>query len=179
VERIALKTNCALAFVIAGILAVGPAVADKPSWAGGGKGEKGERDEHREKQQNKKSRQRDGDARSPRDHAGSTVERRQHFGDRHRTLVHDYYNEQFRTGRCPPGLAKKNNGCMPPGQAKKWAVGRPLPRDVVYYEVPSVLVVQFGQPPTGHRYVRVAGDILLIALGTGMVVDAMQDLRGM
>jgi hypothetical protein len=22
-------------------------------------------------------------------------------------------------GGCPPGLAKKNNGCMPPGQAKK------------------------------------------------------------
>jgi hypothetical protein len=22
-------------------------------------------------------------------------------------------------GSCPPGLAKKNNGCMPPGQAKK------------------------------------------------------------
>jgi hypothetical protein len=21
---------------------------------------------------------------------------------------------------CPPGLAKKHNGCMPPGQAKKW-----------------------------------------------------------
>ena len=22
-------------------------------------------------------------------------------------------------GNCPPGLAKKNNGCLPPGQAKK------------------------------------------------------------
>jgi hypothetical protein len=21
---------------------------------------------------------------------------------------------------CPPGLAKKDNGCMPPGQAKKY-----------------------------------------------------------
>ena len=27
---------------------------------------------------------------------------------------------------CPPGLAKKHNGCLPPGQAKKW-VGRSLP----------------------------------------------------
>lgn len=24
-----------------------------------------------------------------------------------------------RRGQCPPGLAKKNNGCLPPGQAKK------------------------------------------------------------
>jgi len=173
---IALKTNCALAFVIAGILAVGPAIADKPSWAGGGKGEKSE---HKGKSENKKSRQQDGDERSPRDSAGSTVKMREHFGDRHRTIVHDYYGEQFRRGHCPPGLAKKHNGCMPPGQAKKWTVGRRLPRDVIYYEVPPALVVQFGRPPTGHRYVRVASDILLIALGTGMVIDAIQDLGRM
>ena len=87
-------------------------------------------------------------------------------------MAHDYYREQYRGGHCPPGLAKKNNGCMPPGQTKKWRVGYPLPRDVIYYEVPSALVVQIGRPPTGYRYVRVASDLLLIALGTGMVVDA-------
>ena len=27
-------------------------------------------------------------------------------------------------GGCPPGLAKKHNGCMPPGQAKKLARGQ-------------------------------------------------------
>lgn len=27
-------------------------------------------------------------------------------------------------GGCPPGLAKKNNGCMPPGQARKLARGQ-------------------------------------------------------
>lgn len=26
-------------------------------------------------------------------------------------------------GGCPPGLAKKNNGCMPPGQARKFERG--------------------------------------------------------
>jgi hypothetical protein len=25
----------------------------------------------------------------------------------------------YRDGGCPPGLAKKHNGCLPPGQAKK------------------------------------------------------------
>ena len=31
-------------------------------------------------------------------------------------------------GHCPPGLAKKNNGCLPPGQAKKlYNVGQRLP----------------------------------------------------
>ena len=175
-KRIVLKTNCALALVVAGILAVGQAIADKPSWAGGGKGEKSE---HREKSENKQSRQRDGDGRSRRDSARSTVKMREYFDDRHRTFAHEYYSEQFRGGRCPPGLAKKHNGCVPPGQAKKWTVGRPLPRDVIYYVVPPALVVQFGQPPSGHRYVRVASDILLIALGTGMVIDAIQDLGRM
>jgi hypothetical protein len=31
-------------------------------------------------------------------------------------------------GGCPPGLAKKHNGCMPPGQAKKlYNVGQRFP----------------------------------------------------
>lgn len=157
-----MKTNCALALVVVGILAAGPAVADKPSWAGGGKG--------------KKSEQRDGDKRSPRDRAGPEVKMQKHFGDQHRTVVHDYYNDEFRRGRCPPGLAKKENGCMPPGQAKKWTVGRPLPRDVIFHNVPASLVAQFGRPPAGHRYVRVADDILLIASPTGTVIDAILNL---
>ncbi len=172
-ERIALKTHCALIFVITGILAAGQAFADKPSWAGSGKGQKSE---HREKAENNQGRQRDNDDRSSRGSARSTVRMSEHFNDQHRTAAHDYYGEQFRSGRCPPGLAKKNNGCMPPGQAKKWNIGRPLPRDVIFYDVPQPLVVRLGQPPTGYRYVRVATDILMIAIGTGMVIDAIQDL---
>ena len=33
-----------------------------------------------------------------------------------------------------------------------------------------------GRAPAGHKYVRVAGDILLIAIGSSMIVDAIQDL---
>jgi Ni/Co efflux regulator RcnB len=54
-----------------------------------------------------------------------------------------------------------------------------LPRDVVYYDLPQQLVVRLGVPPSGHKYVRVASDILLIALGTSMVVDAINDLGRM
>jgi len=37
---------------------------------------------------------------------------------------HDYeFNNGYDNGRCPPGLAKKHNGCMPPGQARKLARG--------------------------------------------------------
>ena len=91
-------------------------------------------------------------------------------------VVREYYGKQYRAGHCPPGLAKKNNGCLPPGQAKRWAMGQPLPRDVVYYPVPRSVMLQLGIPPSGHKYVRVAADILLIAVGTGLVVDAVQDL---
>lgn len=96
-----------------------------------------------------------------------------HFEGRHHADVRNYYVEQYQTGRCPPGLAKKNNGCMPPGQARQWQVGQVLPRHVVYYEVPAPLAVRFGPPPYGHRYVRVNGDVLLIAIATGLIVDAL------
>jgi len=179
VERIALKTTRALAFAIAGILAAGQAVADQPPWAGGGGGEKSGKSERSQRPENDRGSRRHGEESSPRGGAGSAVRMREYFSDRHRTIARDYYSAEFRRGRCPPGLSKKHNGCMPPGQAKKWTVGRPLPRDVIFHDVPPALVVQFGRPPTGYRYARVAGDILLIALGTGMVIDAIQDLGRM
>lgn len=105
---------------------------------------------------------------------GGRVEFR--FGDDERLAVREYYGDRVRGGHCPPGLAKKGNGCMPPGQAKKWAKGRPLPRDIVYYDLPPDLIVRLPSPPVGHRYVQVAGDVLMIAVGTSMVVDAVQDI---
>ncbi|MGE0659355.1 MAG: hypothetical protein AB7F36_11275 [Reyranellaceae bacterium] len=98
------------------------------------------------------------------------------IGDRDRDIIRRYYGDQFRAGNCPPGLAKKNNGCMPPGQAKKWAVGRPLPRDLRWYDLPRDLVVRLRPPGDGYKYVRAAGDVLLIAIGTMMVIDAVEDL---
>jgi len=167
-KTINLKTKTALALALAGMLVTGPALAEKPSWAGSGKSGQNER---MDKGGGQQAERRDGKGNSSRDGG-----RRDHFQDRHRAAVHDYYDGQFRSGRCPPGLAKKHNGCMPPGQARKWQIGRPLPGGVIYYSVPQSLVLQFGQPPAGYRYVRVASDILMMAIGTGMIVDAIQDL---
>lgn len=100
-----------------------------------------------------------------------------YFDARDRQAVQVYYVEQGRSGHCPPGLAKKHNGCMPPGQAKTYYVGQPLPAQVVYYPVPQPVLVQLPPPPPQHKYVRVAGDILLIAVGTSMVVDAISDIQ--
>jgi len=167
------KTSCALALVVGGMLATGPAMADKPAWAGGGKGGNEDRMERRDDQ---KGGRRDDGERLRNRGDGPSAGQRSHFEDRHKAVVRDYYAAEYQRGRCPPGLAKKHNGCMPPGQAKKWQLGRPLPAGVIYYDVPQPLLVQIGPPPSGYRYVRVASDILLMAIGTGMIVDAIQDL---
>src|SRR5512135_1439332 len=120
--RTVLRTGGTLALVIAGILATGSALADKPEWAGGDKGGK-----HEQKERGQKEKKRDHDKGASDNRDRRDVPLRGYFGDRQRVIVHDYYASQFRSGRCPPGLAKKHNGCMPPGQAKKWAIGRPLP----------------------------------------------------
>ena len=100
--------------------------------------------------------------------------------DRDRNVVRTYYRTEYAAGRCPPGLAKKNNGCLPPGQAKKlWAVGQPLPGTVVFYPLPGPLLLQLTPAPTGYQYVRVASDILMMAIGTRMIVGALADLSAM
>lgn len=164
-------SKLAAVLIAAGSLLAMPVQADKPSWAGGGKpeGEHGGKGHGRDKQQGQQ-----GSGKQ-----GGEPQRGSYFVTQQHTVVRDYYAQEFRGGNCPPGLAKKNNGCMPPGQAKKWSKGHPLPRDVVYYDLPSQLVVRLGAPPAGHKYVRVASDILLIAVGTSMVVDAITDLGRM
>jgi Ni/Co efflux regulator RcnB len=169
-QQFTLKMSHALIPVIIAILASGPALADKPSWDGKNKADKHQRSEKQHHDSGYGNR-------SFHSKNARNSKERHYFDDRHRTIVHDYYSEQFRTGRCPPGLAKKNNGCMPPGQAKKWAIGRPLPRNVIYYDLPPSVISQMGPPLPGYRYARVGSDILLIAMGTGMVVDAILDLN--
>jgi len=168
-SRVTLKMKLALVLLFGGLFSASPVLAEKPDWAGSGKGGKNANSDQG-------SGQRDHGGRSRRDKEGASSEKRTHFDAQQRAYVREYYATQSSRGRCPPGLAKKNNGCMPPGQARKWALGYALPRDVVYYEVPRSLVVQIGTPPSGTRYVRVASDILMIAIGTRMIVDAIEDL---
>jgi len=111
-----------------------------------------------------------------REEHGRNAEHGRHFQDHDRVAVRDYFVREEHGGRCPPGLAKKGNGCLPPGQARVWVVGQPIPTGVVTYSLPPELVVQLTPPPVGYRYVRVASDILMVAAGTGMVAEAIQDL---
>jgi Ni/Co efflux regulator RcnB len=99
-----------------------------------------------------------------------------YFREPQRVVVREYYEPRVQAGKCPPGLKKKHNGCMPPGLAKAWKRGQTLPPDLDYYPVPVDVRVRLGTPPAGYKFVRVASDILLIAVGTGMVIDAIEDL---
>lgn len=99
--------------------------------------------------------------------------------DRDRNTVQTYYRSQFAAGNCPPGLAKKNNGCLPPGQAKKlWAVGQPLPGALVFYPLPGSLLAMLTPAPAGYQYVRVDDDVLLMVVATRMIASLVTNLGG-
>ena len=97
--------------------------------------------------------------------------------DRDRDTVRSWYRNEYAAGRCPPGLAKKNNGCLPPGQAKRmWNMGEPLPRQVAYYPLPRELYAQLTPPPYGYQYVRVDNDILLMVIATRLIAGVLGNL---
>lgn len=70
----------------------------------------------------------------------------------HKGRGHDRYERHDRADRddrgprnrhgCPPGLAKKRNGCLPPGQAKK--IGQRAPWNADRY-------VDYGNLPSYYR----------------------------
>jgi Ni/Co efflux regulator RcnB len=96
------------------------------------------------------------------------------FNDRDREQVRGYWVQTYGHGKCPPGLAKKNNGCRPPGWAKeRYVVGQRLPAVIVVQPAPRALVTRLGPPAPGYRYVMVDGDLLKMAVGTRLVVDAI------
>jgi len=175
-QKISTQKTRILALVIAVTFGItSSALAEKPS----GTGDKGKGGKHEQKEKRDSNSDRNEGSSKSKDQQGDDAKVTIYFGDQHRNIIRNYYTEEYRSGNCPPGLAKKNNGCMPPGQAQKWQVGRELPRDVIFHDLPSAIVVQLGLPPAGHRFVRVASDILLIAVGTGIIVDAIQDLNEM
>jgi Ni/Co efflux regulator RcnB len=171
------------AFAVAALLlAAGPSFADK--------GDKG--DKHADKQAEKAEKraeknfdkaekhadkEREKDEKHARKHGDrDDVQVGRYFNDGQREAVRGYYVRQYGDGRrCPPGLAKKHNGCVPPGQVR-YVVGQPLPRTVTVYSVPQPVIVQLPMTPPGYRYVRVGNDILLVSPQSQLVVDVIAGL---
>ena len=99
------------------------------------------------------------------------------FSATQREAASSYFLKEHGRGNCPPGLAKKHNGCLPPGQAKKrYVVGHTLPQGIVVEALPVELSVRIGPAPPGYRYGIVDGDLVKLAVGTMTVVDAIEGL---
>lgn len=166
------------------LIASGSAYAEKPEKENGNKGKNKEQSEQREQKENHKGGGKDkkgddrekGDRAERRDSSQGGVSVSFNFGSAETRIVRDYYGGQVAKGKCPPGLAKKGNGCQPPGQAKKWQKGRALGSDVRYYDIPNELRIRLPAPPLNHKYVQLGTDLLLIAVGTAIVVDAIDGI---
>ena len=163
-------------------LAIAAAFVAAPSFAkdhGGGQGN----GKHEEKEWDKAEKHADKDREKGEKHAAKRereeVRAGAFFNDQHRVYARQYYTQHFGDGRrCPPGLAKKNNGCMPPGQVRNWAVGEPLPRGIPVYSVPQPVIVQLPPAPYGYRYARIGNDIVLVQSRNNLIVDIIQGLLG-
>lgn len=185
-SRIFPLASRAAALAVACLFLAGASLADDDRGKGNKHADKQERkaDKHAEKQERKADKQerkaeqqeakRERKAEKHRDRDDVRVG--QYFNDQQREAVRGYYVKQYGDGRrCPPGLAKKNNGCMPPGQVR-YVVGQPLPRTVTVYQVPQPVIVQLPVAPPGYRYVRVGNDILLVSPQSQLVVDVIAGL---
>ncbi len=165
------------------LIASGSAYAEKPDKGNGNQGKNKEQSEQRGQKENRKG---GGNEKGGGDGPGKRAEGRDsgqggvsvsfNFGSAETRIVRDYYGGQVSKGKCPPGLAKKGNGCQPPGQAKQWQKGRALGSDVRYYDIPNELRIRLPAPPLNHKYVQLGADLLLIAVGTAIVVDAIDGI---
>jgi hypothetical protein len=99
------------------------------------------------------------------------------FLDSDRSAVRTYWVDTYGRGNCPPGLAKKGNGCLPPGiAAKRYVVGQPLPQTIVVERVPTVLVPRLRPAPPGYEYAIVDGDVVLMRTTSRVIADAIVNL---
>lgn len=89
-----------------------------------------------------------------------------------RQAIHRYM-QGHKHGSCPPGLAKKHNGCLPPGQARKYEIGKKLPSGVAYVQVPYSLRRHLEPLQPGYEYVRVDNDVLMVSKADRIIVDAV------
>ena len=78
-------------------------------------------------------------------------------GNSHKGHGSKNYVVGYGAGGCPPGLAKKNNGCLPPGQAKKlYNTGQRWPGNYGYAwnynQIPYDLRNRYGFDPDDRYY---------------------------
>jgi hypothetical protein len=86
-----------------------------------------------------------------------------YFNDRARATVRQYYAAAGKAAKASPAKASRAK--------KSWQIGEALA--VAGSPLPQALAAKMPPLPPGHQYVEVTGDVLLIAAGSRMVVDAI------
>jgi Ni/Co efflux regulator RcnB len=158
-----------VALAVASLFIAGPAFA-RDHGNGHGNGMHAQQQEEKADRHADKEREKDAKHFSKRER--EDIRPGSYFNEHNRTYVRQYYSQHYGNGRnCPPGLAKKNNGCLPPGQARHWDVGQPIPSGVTVYSVPQPVLVQLPPIPYGYRYARLGGDIVLVSRQNNLIVD--------
>ena len=97
------------------------------------------------------------------------------YRDRDRDGRDDRYEGMRHMGMkaCPPGLAKKHNGCMPPGQASRlFREGQRVPTGYGYYtpynNIPMQYRNQYSLDPN-YRYIYRNNNIYVVDPRTSLV----------
>ena len=163
-----------VALAIASLLMAGSAIAKKD----GDDNEKGG-NKHGQKHEDKREKREDKAEKKAEKRQREEIKQGAYFNDQQRTFAREYYTTTYKDGkRCPPGLAKKNNGCLPPGQVRNLAVGQPVPTNVTVYSVAQPVIRMLPPAPVGYRYARIGGDIVLVQQQNNIIVDIIQGLLG-
>lgn len=172
-------THRILALAITSLLVAGPALSKGKDDEGNGHGNSNSNGKHAQKFEEKQDKREAKEYKKAEKRERKEIQPGTYFNDQQRVVVREYYVQNYSNGKkCPPGLAKKNNGCMPPGQAQNWVVGQPVPRGVILYAVPQPVIVQLPPAPYGYRYARIGGDIVLVQQQNNLIVDIIQGLLG-
>lgn len=147
-------------------LAEKPAHAGKPDHAGQGAG-KGDGGKPHKGPSGRGDGGRDGGG-------GLSIEIGVVFDGDARDRVQSYYRTGFAGQDCPPGLAKKHNGCLPPGQAKRrFPPGSVVPDTIVLYPLPRELEIRLRPLPSGYVYRYADREVLVVAEAARKVIDAV------
>jgi Ni/Co efflux regulator RcnB len=101
------------------------------------------------------------------------------FTEQHKKAARRLFAQRYGHAKdCPPGMERGDHGCAPPVPGRYWAVGQPLQPAVKEYLVPDVVISKLPTPPEGYRYALVGDDIVLMAAGSKLVVDIIEDVMG-
>lgn len=96
-----------------------------------------------------------------------------HARTRPRTVVKAKTGNRYGANACPPGLAAKGNGCLPPGQARKlFNVGQRIPTGYDFYtryqDIPAAYRDQYGLTDN-YRYIYRDQSVYVVDPTTSLV----------